>query len=379
MIREDGYSEEYGYDRMATLELGRQENRKYHPDRKSSDVQLHEKIHPCVKYKTWIFSLLMGSCLLATSGFSLYLGNVFPFEMDYLRCAAGSCVPSAIVHFAVVKNRGNVISHYQILFVSTFSITTTCLIWFGCKLAFNPTAININFNLILLILMEIVMATTVIVSARSNEDCCKNRGMVYGSSSNLMHVKFPSRMIKSYSIVEVVLGISVVFGGLIALNTGVLVHSPYLYLSIFWMLAACFPTVIASHVAAEYPTKSMVEVLIATSGITSPLLFTSTAYLSLSIMRTINIFIINPVSGFPDYHYVLILILMLFQLIQAMLTVVTVIQCVHYKSQLLMRDSSLNISNLDKQDYKIIDVSSNTLREFDKEKAWKTVMVQMAQ
>lgn len=30
------------------------------------------------------------SCLLVTSGFSLYLGNVFPSEMDYLRCAAGS-------------------------------------------------------------------------------------------------------------------------------------------------------------------------------------------------------------------------------------------------------------------------------------------------
>lgn len=30
------------------------------------------------------------SCLLVTSGFSLYLGNVFPLEMDYLRCAAGS-------------------------------------------------------------------------------------------------------------------------------------------------------------------------------------------------------------------------------------------------------------------------------------------------
>lgn len=30
------------------------------------------------------------TCLLVTSGFSLYLGNVFPAEMDYLRCAAGS-------------------------------------------------------------------------------------------------------------------------------------------------------------------------------------------------------------------------------------------------------------------------------------------------
>lgn len=34
--------------------------------------------------------LTLQSCLLVTSGFSLYLGNVFPSEMDYLRCAAGS-------------------------------------------------------------------------------------------------------------------------------------------------------------------------------------------------------------------------------------------------------------------------------------------------
>lgn len=33
---------------------------------------------------------VLQSCLLVTSGFSLYLGNVFPLEMDYLRCAAGS-------------------------------------------------------------------------------------------------------------------------------------------------------------------------------------------------------------------------------------------------------------------------------------------------
>ena len=33
---------------------------------------------------------VLQGCLLVTSGFSLYLGNVFPLEMDYLRCAAGS-------------------------------------------------------------------------------------------------------------------------------------------------------------------------------------------------------------------------------------------------------------------------------------------------
>lgn len=33
---------------------------------------------------------VLQTCLLVTSGFSLYLGNVFPSDMDYLRCAAGS-------------------------------------------------------------------------------------------------------------------------------------------------------------------------------------------------------------------------------------------------------------------------------------------------
>ncbi|XP_074077192.1 membrane protein MLC1 [Macrotis lagotis] len=167
MTREDPYREEFSYDRMPTLERGRQEAVHYAPEIKSNDLQLAKRFHPCFSYRTWIFSLLMGSCLLITSGFSLYLGNVFPSEMDYLRCAAGSCIPSAIVSFAIARNKVNVIPNFQILFVSTFAITTTCLVWFGCKLVLNPSAININFNLILLILLEILMATTVIISARS--------------------------------------------------------------------------------------------------------------------------------------------------------------------------------------------------------------------
>ncbi|XP_075713322.1 membrane protein MLC1 isoform X3 [Rhinoderma darwinii] len=314
MTKEEGYHEDYSYDRMATLELGMQEGRKYHADMQSSD-----RIHPCIKYKTWLFSLLIGSCLLATSGFSLYLGNIFPSEMDYLRCAAGSCLPSAVVNFAVLKSKDNVISHYHLLFVSTFSITTTCLIWFGCKLATNPTAININFNLILLILMEIFMATTVIVSARSSVDCCSvKRGTACGSSSNLRNVQFPARTIKSYSIVEVVVGISAVFGGVIALHLDALMYSPYLYVSIFWVLAAHF-------------------------------------------------------------HEVLLLLLMLILLVQAVLTNVTIIQCVHYKSQIRLQDSLWNVSHLDKSDYRCNEVSSNSLRDLDKEKAWKAVMVQMSQ
>lgn len=372
MTKEERYNEEYGYDRMATLELGMQEGRKYNAALQSSDG-----IHPCVKYKTWMFSLLIGSCLLATSGFSLYLGNLFPSEMDYLRCAAGSCLPSAVVHFAVLRNKDNVISHYQILFVSTFSITTTCLIWFGCKLAINPTAININFNLILLILMEIFMATTVIVSARSSVDCCLvKRGTACGSSSNL-HVQFPTRTIKAYSIVEVVVGISAVFGGVIALHIDTLMYSPYLYISIFWVLAVCFPSAITSHVAAEHPSKCLVEVLIATSSVTSPVLFTTSAYLSVNILRTVDFFKTYPPSV-NHFHEVLLLLLMLILLVQAVLTNVTIIQCVHYKSQMILRDSLWNVSHLDKSDYRSNEVS-NSLRDFDKEKAWKAVMVQMSE
>ncbi|CAH2278215.1 membrane MLC1 [Pelobates cultripes] len=400
MNLEDEYIKEYDYNRMDSLDLEKQKYKKYNTDMKSSDIQLPPRIHPCVMYKTWIYSLLMGSCLLATSGFSLYLGNVFPSEMDYLRCAAGSCVPSAVVNFAVLKNKGKVISQYQILFVSTFSITTTCLIWFGCKLAINPTAININFNLLLLILTEILMATTVIVSARSN--ACKIKtmdphdrniqwrhaemasgssvceGTAFDSSSCLKHQKFPSRLIKSFSIVEVVVGISAVFGGIVALNIDALVHSPYLYVSIFWVLAACFPSAIASHVAAEYPSNYSVEVLIATSSITSPLLSTTSAYLSFSIMKTIDMFRVYP-PAVNHFHDLLLLLLMLILLVQAILTSITVVQCVHYKSQMTLLHSSWNLSTLTKPDYRNNDVTSNSVREFDKDKAWKAVVVQMAQ
>ncbi|KAM8973851.1 membrane protein MLC1 isoform 2-T2 [Pelodytes ibericus] len=377
MNREEEYTKEYNYDRMATLELGREEKRKYNTDLKSSDIQLSDRLHPCIKYRAWILSLLVGSCLLATSGFSLYLGNVFPFEMDYLRCAAGSCVPAAVVNFAVLKNKNCKISHYQILLVSTFSVTTTCLIWFGCKLAINPTAININFNLMLLILMEILMATTVITSARSNVDCCQaNRVCIYGSS--LKHVKFPARMIKTYSIVEVVVGISAVFGGIVALHIDALLHLPYLYVAIFWILAACFPNAIASHVAAEYTSNCSVEVLIATSSITSPLLFTTSAYLSFSVINTIAIFKVYPPS-IAEFHDILLLLLMLILLVQAFLTNITIVQCVHYKSEMRIFNSSWNMSHLSKLDYRNNEVSRNSMREFDKDKAWKAVMVQMSQ
>lgn len=39
------------------------------------------------------------------------------------------------------------IPNFQLLFVSTFAITTTCLIWFGCKLVLNPSAIDVSPSL----------------------------------------------------------------------------------------------------------------------------------------------------------------------------------------------------------------------------------------
>ncbi|XP_058276420.1 membrane protein MLC1 isoform X2 [Hirundo rustica] len=327
MTREEGYREEFSYDRMPTLERGKQENGNYIPDIKSSDLQLSKRLHPCFSYKTWIFSLLMGTCLLITSGFSLYLGNIFPSEMDYLRCAAGS----------------------------------------------------INFNLILLILLEIFMATTVIISARSTEDCCtRKKNTAYDSAIVLSNVSFPARILKSYSVIEVIIGISSVFGGIIALNMDVLVSGPYLSVTFFWILVACFPSAIASHVAAEYPSKCLVEVLIAISSVTSPLLFTASAYLSFSIMQVVDIFKSYPPAVKQSYD-VLLLLLMLMLLIQACLTIGTVIQCVNYKTKMKLQDSAWTPSQVKKQEYRTTEVSNNTLKDFDKDKAWKAVVVQMAQ
>ncbi|TFK11533.1 5-hydroxytryptamine receptor 4 [Platysternon megacephalum] len=342
MTREEGYREEFNYDRMPTLERGKQENGNYVPDIKSSDLQISTRFHPCFSYRTWIFSLLMGTCLLVTSGFSLYLGNVFPSEMDYLRCAAGSCIPSAVVSFAIARNKVNVIPSFQILFVSTFAVTTTCLIWFGCKLVLNPSAININFNLILLILLEIFMATTVIISARSNEDCWRKKSTVYDSTSILNDVSFPTRILKSYSVIEVIIGISAVFGGIIALNMDVLVSGPYLSVTFFWILVAVSTTLLN------------VEVLIAISSVTSPLLFTASGYLSFSIMRVIDIFKNYPPAVKQSYD-ILLLLLMLMLLIQAMLTIGTVIQCVSYKTKMKLHDSSWAMPQINKQEYRTME------------------------
>ncbi|XP_023558329.1 membrane protein MLC1 isoform X2 [Octodon degus] len=343
MTRDGQFREELGYDRVPTLErgrpdVGRQDPGGFSADTKPKDLQLSKRLPPCLSYKTWVFSVLMGSCLLVTSGFSLYLGNVFPSEMDYLRCAAGSCLPSAIVSFAVSRSNMNVIPNFQILFVSTFAVTTTCLIWFGCKLILNPSAININFNLILLLLLELLMAATVIISARSSEEPCgKKKGSVSDSTHTLDEVAFPARLLKSYS---------------------------------------CFPSAIASHVAAECPSRCLVEVLIAISSLTSPLLFTASGYLSFSVMRVVEIFKDYP-PAIKAYD-VLLLLLLLVLLLQGGLNTGTAVLCVSFKASARLQGLPWE-APASPQERPTGEVARSPLKEFDKEKAWRAVVVQMAQ
>ncbi|KAK2842007.1 hypothetical protein Q5P01_012207 [Channa striata] len=395
--------EEFTYSHMSTLERGggtlgrrgdrgverrpdrgerdRPERDSYTVDVRASDLQLAQPEplkHPCFSYRAWLYSVLIGGSLLITSGFSLYLGNVFPIAMDYLRCAAGSGLPAAIASFAIAKKRNVAVSDFQVLYVSTFAVTTTCLVWFGCKLVLNPSAININFNLILMILLEVLMAGTVILSARSAEDCCCHRKpATYNRPVVITPAVFPTRLLKAYSVIEVIVGISAVFGGIIALNMDALLPGPYLSVTFFWILVACFPSAIASHVVSEYPNKCLVEVLIAISSVTSPLLFSASGFLSCSVISFIEIFLHDVPTAKKSYD-ILLLILMVLLLVQAVLTSATVVHCASYKSQLRMGAPEYNDSMHTTAHYCEQQTSNGTLSDFDKDRTWKAVVVQMA-
>ncbi|XP_030587996.1 membrane protein MLC1 [Archocentrus centrarchus] len=394
--------EEFTYSHMPTLERGsgtlgrrgdrgterrpdrgerdRPERDSYTVDVRASDLQLAQPEplkHPCFSYRAWLYSVLIGGSLLITSGFSLYLGNVFPVAMDYLRCAAGSGIPAAIASFAIAKNRHVAVSDFQVVYVSTFAVTTTCLVWFGCKLVLNPSAVNINFNLILMILLEVLMASTVILSARSAEDCCCHRKS-YDRPVVIKPAVFSTRLLKAYSVIEVIVGISAVFGGIIALNMDALLPGPYLSVTFFWILVACFPSAIASHVVSEYPNKCLVEVLIAISSVTSPLLFSASGFLSCSVISFIEIFLHDVPTAKQSYD-ILLLILMVLLLVQAILTSATVVHCATYKSQLRMGAPECGDNIPTPMHYCEQQQTLNgTLQDFDKDRAWKAVVVQMA-
>ncbi|XP_024137131.1 membrane protein MLC1 isoform X1 [Oryzias melastigma] len=403
MLREElSAREEFTYNHVSSLERGsgtagrrgdrtsdrrsergerdRPERDSFTVDVRASDLQLAqpERLrHPCFSYRAWLYSVLIGGSLLVTSGFSLYLGNVFPVAMDYLRCAAGSGIPAAIAGFAIAKNRNVAVSDFQVVYVSTFAVTTTCLVWFGCKLVLNPSAVNINFNLILMILLEVLMASTVILSARSAEDCCRHRKKCNRSGS-VKPAVFPTRLLKAYSVIEVIVGISAVFGGIIALNMDALLPGPYLSVTFFWILVACFPSAIASHVVSEYPTKCLVEALIAISSVTSPLLFSASGFLSCSVVSFVEMFLHDVPTSKQSYD-ILLLILMVLLLVQAVLTSATVVHCATYKGRLRAaapeREDSMQIQ----MHYSEQHLANGTLPDFDKDRAWKAVVVQMAQ
>ncbi|XP_065134895.2 membrane protein MLC1 isoform X3 [Paramisgurnus dabryanus] len=391
MQREEAPSQEvFSYAQMSTLERNsgvgtlsrhvdreRLERDSYTVDVRASDLQLDKPgpLHPCFSYRVWLYSVVIGSSLLIAAVFSLYMGNVFPSAMDYLRCAAGSSVPAAVVSFAIAKNTHIAVSDFQMVFVSSFAVTTTCLVWFGCKLAINPSAININFNLLLLIVLEVLTASAVILSARSAEDCCSHIKPVYSGPVVVTSVSFPTRLFKAYAVIEVIVGISTVFGGIIAINLGALLPEPYLSVTFFWILVACFPSAIASHVVAEYPSKSLVEMLIAISSVTSPLLFSASGFLSSSVINFIEIFLHDVPLTKLSYD-ILLLVLMGLLLVQAVLTLATIVQCASYKSQL--HNEAPEWDTLQSPRH-CEQTSNGTLREFDKDKAWKAVVVQMAQ
>nr|XP_061812418.1 membrane protein MLC1-like [Nerophis lumbriciformis] len=384
--------EEFTYTPVSTLErggsLGRRADRdgserdSYTVDVRASDLQLAQPEalkHPCFSYRAWLYSVLIGGSLLITSGFSLYLGNLFPVAMDYLRCAAGSAIPAAIASFAIAKNRHVAVSDFQVVYVSTFAVTTTCLVWFGCKLVVNPSAVNINFNLILLILLEVLTATTVILSARAGEDCCCHRKPDPSRRSSFTSPPvYPTRLLKAYSVIEVIVGISAVFGGIIALNMDALQPGPYLSVTFFWILVACFPSAIASHVVSEYPNKCLVEVLIAISSVTSPLLFSASGFLSCSVISFIDIFLHDVPTAKQSYD-ILLLILLALLLAQAILNSATVVHCAFYKSRLRSRASQQCDESTGTFGQYCGQTSNGVLQNLSKDRTRKAVMVQITQ
>ncbi|KAG7257323.1 hypothetical protein CRUP_026035 [Coryphaenoides rupestris] len=236
----------------------------------------------------------------------------------------------------------------------------------SCRAWLYSVLIGINFNLVLMSLLEVLMACTVILSARSAEDCCcHKKPAAFESTLVFTPAVFPTRLLKAYSV------------SIIALNMDALQPGPYLSVTFFWILVACFPSAIASHVVSEYPNKCLVEALIAISSVTSPLLFSASGFLSCSTLSFVEIFLHDVPTAKQSYD-ILLLILMVLLLVQAVLTLATVVHCAVYKSRLRTgapewEERVRSPSRLSKQ------ASNGTLRDFDKDRAWKSVVVQMAQ
>ncbi|KTG41495.1 hypothetical protein cypCar_00001144 [Cyprinus carpio] len=328
-----------------------------------------------MKKSIYILDGLKGrSSLLIVAAFSLYMGNVFPDAMDYLRCTAGSSIPAAVVSFAIAKNRQVAVSK-RIFFCLRLSNGVCVVLCCDNHVYCCLVILKINFNLLLLIVLEVLTASTVILSARSVDNCCSHGKPVSDGPVVVTPASFPTRLLKAYAVIEVIVGISTVFGGIIALNLGALLPDPYLSVTFFWILVACFPSAIASHVVAEYPSKHLVEMLIAISSVTSPLLFSASGFLSNSVINFIEIFQ-HEVPLAKQSNDILLLVMMGLLLVQAVLTLATIVKCASYKSQLCTGGTEWDTLHKKHSEQQ---TSNGTLRDFDREKAWKAVVVQMAQ
>ncbi|GCB82907.1 hypothetical protein scyTo_0024025, partial [Scyliorhinus torazame] len=76
---------------------------------------------------------------------------------------------------------------------------------------------------------------------------------------------------------------------------------------------------------------------------------------------------------------ILVFVLMLLLLVQSSLSLATVIHCMSYKLQIKYYDSTWNMSDFQKENCKTIEIPKAPAKDFDKDKAWKAVMVQMVQ
>nr|KAF6270587.1 modulator of VRAC current 1 [Pipistrellus kuhlii] len=209
------------------------------------------------------------------------------------------------------------------------------------------------------------MAATVIVSARVSEASRRKGSSSSSDGTSMLHgVALPVRVLKAYSVIEVVAGVSAVLGGVITLNVHEAAVSPHLAVTFFWILVACFPSAIASHVTAECPSRCLVEVLIAICSLTAPLLFTAAGYLTLSVRRVVEVFADYPPALQQSYD-VLLLLLLLELVLQASLHTATVVQCARFTGA--------------RPQERPAEVPKSPPREFDKERAWRAVVVQMAQ
>nr|XP_032810343.1 membrane protein MLC1 isoform X1 [Petromyzon marinus] len=292
-------------------------------------------------------NIAIGVALWLVSGASVYTGCLGPEDVGYLRCAGAvvrtrvpreDCIPAATVHLYIGSRKTCLVSCFHLLAVSTFTMSTLCLLWYGCMLVARPSMLSINTNLLLLLLLEMLVVVHLLLVVRARQRCCpgavsrsynlKSQGAAWDG-----HV-FPVRAVRLCATLEVVGGVFALFGGVMALTLQPWsAHSASLQ-ACLWTLIAGFPAAVAGHVASEHPSMPLVEVLLALSGLTSPVTAAAAGYLCVSLPRSIALFT-EPDSSMKVID-ILMVAIMVALLINSALTLVTTFVCVNYKTLALL-------------------------------------------